>query len=1453
MSRIPYKISKFLFYTILVLFISWILLSFYSDLYAVDLTENEIIINKANTYQINLIPKNPKRFKYDNYIFESEDPQIAQVDKSGIVTAIKNGETNIIIRYKYGIKKVNLAISVSDVKISQIDTVSDIDLNVNETRKIDVKLNGKDNIITHLNYKSEDEDIAYVDSFGNVTGISEGYTYLIVSASGETQNKIRVNVRYVNEEIQEIGLEEKELTLRVGKEYKLNLLTIPRSANTSKVTWKSNNTNVVSVDGKGNVKAKKAGSATISVKINNLETACVINVVEDKVLVLNAYNEELEVGSEMVLSSNIESSFKSSDSDIASIDSNGNIKAKKTGTVTINVTSKTGLTNKCIIKVIPKKVEVSNIRIDKQIVNMNTGDTITLKPIIEPSNATNKNITYTSSNTSVISVDSDGRVVAKNAGKSIVTLRTNNGKVVSVTINVSVKNILPESIMFSKSKMDMYVGDYTYLQAITKPIDITNKVFEWSSSNSSIVTVNNFGMITAKKTGTSTISAKTENGLVAKIVINVIEKGKDNISIKLNEKELTLTVGKTKKLSYSVSGNIPKNETITWSSSDSNIVSVDKNGNIKALRSGYALIKVSVMDKYDSCLVEVKEEKVKTVKIEPSKAELKLGSSLKLNAIIEPSSATNKEVIWLSGDKNIATVDSTGRVTPKKAGTVTISAMSNNGIVASSTIKVVDITPTKITINQGDLELVEGDSTQLTVSYTPSNSTNKEIVFESATPNIAKVDSNGKLTAVSKGTTKISVYLSSNKSIKSEILVTVSSKNVNVESIVIDKVKANVYEGSVISLSAIIVPSNATDKTVTWKSSNSSIASVDSNGNVTGHKKGVVIITATTKNGKTSTSQITVISSKVEVESIRITSNVQSLYVGDTINMSYEVSPNNATDKSVIWSTSDETKASIDEMGRVTGLRDGVVYITVRSRSNTKLSFTKNIYIWNKVIPMNSITLNKSSIYLLANNSTQLLTTITPANATNKTIIWSSSNPRVASVDSNGVVTGLKSGTTTITASSIDETLKATCEVTVEEIIDVEKITLNKSSVTLNAGQEYQLIATVTPTNATNRTLTYSSNNASVASIDRNGKITALKEGNATITVSSADKKASTTCEIIVKKEEIKVNSISIKENISTMNVGEQKQLTVLFDPVNTTDKTLAWSSSDNSILTVSQSGLLNAKSEGTAKIWVCVKGSCDKTMLEKEITVKVGIKSIKINENISTMNVGEKKQLTITYDPTNATDKTLAWSSSDNSVLTVSQSGLLTAKGEGTAKIWVCVKGSCSKTMLEKEITVKIGVKSISITDDLSNINAGTSKKLNVVFTPSNATNKTLAWSSENTSVARISQDGVLTAVGEGTTKIWVFARDNYNGTIQSIDVSVKVGVKSISITDDLSNLKVGVTKKLNVTFTPSNATNKTLAWSSENTSVAKITQDGVLTAVGEGTTKIWVFAKGNYNGTIQ
>ena len=242
---------------------------------------------------------------------------------------------------------------------------------------------------------------------------------------------------------------------------------------------------------------------------------------------------------------------------------------------------------------------------------------------------------------------------------------------------------------------------------------------------------------------------------------------------------------------------------------------------------------------------------------------------------------------------------------------------------------------------------------------------------------------------------------------------------------------------------------------------------------------------------------------------------------------------------------------------------------------------------------VSGISLEQSSATIAVGKKLQLTATIDPATAANQDVTWATSDAAVASVSSSGLVAGLATGTVTITATSAGDSMKSvTCTITVtqasadqDQEIAVTGIVLGKSQLTLAVGGESTLTATVSPSNATNPTVTWSSSATAIATVDQNGVVKGIKEGIAKITATSGGKSA--VCTVTVSNTVVKVTGIKLNNTSLTLAKGKQYQLTPTFSPANATNTTVFWSSDAPGVVSVDTAGLLTVKNPGSAVISV--------------------------------------------------------------------------------------------------------------------------------------------------------------------------------------------------------------------------------------------------------------------------
>ena len=523
---------------------------------------------------------------------------------------------------------------------------------------------------------------------------------------------------------------------------------------------------------------------------------------------------------------------------------------------------------------------------------------------------------------------------------------------------------------------------------------------------------------------------------------------------------------------------------------------------------------------------------------------------------------------------------------------------------------------------------------------------------------------------------------------------------VAVTGVTLNKSNLKLEVGKTQQLTATISPDNATEKGVTWSSSDDKVVSVSSSGLATAVGEGNATVTVTTKDGgKTAVCKFEVVAAApqvIAVTGVTLNKSNLKLEVGKTQQLKATVEPENATNKEVTWSSSDEKVVTVDDKGLVKAVGAGNATVTVTTKDGEKTAVCKFEVTAGDTpsVAVTGVRLDKTKLTLVEGYSKTLVATVSPEDATNKDVTWSTSDAKVATVDDSGKVTGVKEGKATITVTTDDGGKTATCEVTVEAAgpgeVAVTDVRLDKTKLTLTEGASKTLVATVVPEDATNKNVKWTSSKPEVATVDQDGKVTAVKEGQSTIKVTTEDGGKSATCVVTVEAAAIAVTGVKLDRTKLTLTVGYSKTLVATVSPEDASNKDVTWKSSKTSVATVDQNGKVTAVKAGTAKITVTTAdgdhtATCNVTVEAAEVAVS----DVSLDKSSLTMDIGGTYTLKATVTPSDATNQNVSFKSSDESVATVDQNGKVTGVKEGSATITVTTEdgsytATCSVTVKE-------------------------------------------------------------------------------------------------------------------------------------------------------------------------
>ncbi len=703
--------------------------------------------------------------------------------------------------------------------------------------------------------------------------------------------------------------------------------------------WESSDKSIATVTKKGKVTAKKVGSVDIIAYDAKGNKAVVrINVIEknkNSKIVLSVSNLTLKVGEEFtpkVLKGKVWR-WKSSNKSIATVTKKGKITAKKVGTVKITASDLLGFNKATImVTVIDNNIPVNpdkyeTLELETNYVELSIGSHYQIKV------KKGYPVHYISNNPNIITVNEDGVVVAVGEGKASITVIGINGERVNLDVVVK-KNGTPvnptDKIELRNLNRGISVNDVIDLQEFV--LSGTPTRFEVSDTSKAVI---ENGKIIFKNSGTITLTAYDANGNKSSIVI-VIDDSKVPVvpteNLVVAYKNIDMLVGDIQTIK------ILAGKPVSFVANDPSILRVDSEGRITALKTGSTDVKITGANgEVVTIRVNVK---TKPSPVNPDSAiSLKApgktvfaGDVLDLSHIIKEGTPENWKV-----SSNIAEInESTGKITFKAPGVVTITATDKNGNSSSITIVVEEkYNPDKpisnLVISNTNMNLTVGDIEQINkisgvIKSCVSNNTN-----------VATVDNAGFITAVGPGETIVVVEGINGEKVNITVKVSEPSRPNDEKDIKLDKTKTTMTLGDKYTLKVIEGTPDS------WSSSNSSILAVDSNGRLDAKNVGTATITVTGKNGSKDSITVNVVAKKIELSSIEKTLYVGSIFKPTITSSNYG---------SATWASMDESIATVDNNGNIKAVSPGVTVITVTNASgiSTEVRITVLKYVLDNLV-----------------------------------------------------------------------------------------------------------------------------------------------------------------------------------------------------------------------------------------------------------------------------------------------------------------------------------------------------------------------------------------------------------------------------------------------------------------------------------------------------------------------
>ena len=552
----------------------------------------------------------------------------------------------------------------------------------------------------------------------------------------------------------------------------------------------------------------------------------------------------------------------------------------------------------------------------------------------------------------------------------------------------------------------------------------------------------------------------------------------------------------------------------------------------------------------------------------------------------------------------------------------------------------------KVVIHGGIEQIIVGETAEFSAEIYPKEA-EAELRWSSSDPTVAEVDSKGRLTPHAGGECEITAEAGGKKSSFSLRVLAVTGVEIEDSPQMIREEsgvrKLKLCTGDTAALSARVLPGELAGRTVSWSTSTTAVATVDENGVVEARFPGTCVITASA-DGKTDTVSVTVYA----VTGVSILNPPKELLVGKTAQLSARIVPEEAAASPVTWTSSNPAAATVDENGLVTSVATGVTRISASAGSESD-EFVLNTFV------VSSLEIEDGPRELNAGETLQLTTRILPAESAGTPVIWTSSDPGIATVDGNGVVTPVTHGSCTFTVEADGKTDQVTLM-----IYAVTAITIDEGERNLIVGEQSRVSATVSPESAAGTTPVYwTSSDPTVAIVDSMGNLTPVSAGNCVITVEAGGRSDSATYRVY------EITGVAIKDTDHQLYIGDEVSLEVSILPIQAERAKVTWRSSDPSVLTVDENGVIRTVGVGECTITASAgrkAGIANFNVLTvSDITLSGGMRDFCIDE-YSYINAEIK--------PRQAADYPVTWESSDPTVATVDRYGKVTPVGPGSCRI---------------------------------------------------------------------------------------------------------------------------------------------------------------------------------------
>lgn len=1227
--------------------------------------------------------------------------------------------------------------------------------------------------ITSVTWSSNDDSVAKVDG-GVVTGLKPG-TAVITATTVDgyyVTFTVKVNPKALaNVALKAPGTNVINLTLdsAVNASKDLSELvestTVP-TADVKGFTWSSDNTDVA-VAANGTVKAVNPGLAMVTVTApDGSSVSFIVSVsagsfdqttltpdnLKQIVLQLNVTDKETAALPEIKSDGGVVT-WKVLDTDIARIAGN-KVEGLKAGHTVAVATAPDGSSVGVSVKVLAEPVVTVKLTGQDEIsLKMGQDEThdLTKELTVDliggltapglggsaPAVGTNSllsQLTWTCSDESVVKVYS-GVAVAQSAGVAVVTATAPDGSMAVFTITVDAEDISSVQLKAGESNIVNLILDGSDDEShkdLAKLVEDTvlgadPATFNWVSADKTIATVSH-GVVRAQAVGNTTVTVTAPDGSKVVFIVAVSAGGfKPGYEA---DWEATLQVGVADKMSKKLPTVEATAGKVTWSCADESIAKITGDS-VTAVAPGITYV-IAKAPNGSELAFKVTVYASPAISFDKDSVSVPTGEVVQANVAVDPEDAAVDYEVKLDGNLAAAGTDYTLSVNGKKISFVPLAA---GRFVITATAEVNSETATaqlvvtaqqeveKVAFTEDKRNLFVGDTDDLLslIQWNDGLSTpyDTSLTWSTGNASVATVDDTGVVTATGVGRTY--VYAKASNGLRAKILVIVDAK---VEGVTLSQENYELWVNEIAFIKATPNPANAKYTKVEYTSDDDTIATVSTDGRIVAKKGGTTYITATITwmdadgNNQTASARAKVFV-KTPVKSVEVrrvdTDTNDDIYAkkrGETIQLKAVITPAEAYDKALTWSSENEDIATVDQNGKVTTVGKGTTYIYAKCMNGTygtdgngtpAVGMIKIIVGAEDDIQLD-ITPTRSEVY--PGENVQYTTTLTPEEAYAGELTWSSDNSDVV-IDSTGVAmvsktakAGLANITATMTfADGTTETAKALLYIKT----DVNSLKFEKDAMTIYLDEDDYLspIFNDGATTPSDTSITWTSDDSSIVSVDSYGKIHANKLGTTWISAYSYNKlRAQMLVKVIAAPTGVKLS-----EEVISGFAGEKHDIGYTFTPDYTTETGVTWSTNNADVAYYdTYTNKIVMKGAGSCWITITANDTHHGVITDKvKVNVRQKVTGVTICAKKLTKKVGNMFKMTATAIPAKGVGSTIFWSSSRPQVATVDEFGVVTCLKAGTTMITaITANGHVAKCYLrvkpgKKVYTVKYGVTTAS------------------------------------------------------------------------------------------------------------------------------------------------------------